>query len=106
MRPLTATLAAMFLAAPSPLAHGLVYSGMPPERFQADGYGLVVYVTDVSLYCGSRPGVVIYACHKMIDGVSVTYLPNPCAYGATEWHARLACHEAAHRSGWGANHPL
>lgn len=106
MKLLTATLAAVLLAAPS-AKYGEIYAGMPPQRFQGDGYGIVAYVSDVSVYCGKREGVTIFACVREIDGVRVTYLPNPCRYGPQEWFANLACHENAHaHHRWPGNHPL
>lgn len=106
MKSLLAVSAALALAAPSVPNHGPVYSGMPPERMQGDSISIVAYVTDVPAYCGKAPpGLVIHACVRVIDGLTITFLPNPCPWGNHEYIARLACHEMAHAShGWTSNH--
>lgn len=96
----------MFLSAPA-AEHGPVYAGLPPERFQADGVGLVAYVSELTHYCGTPPpGHVLYGCHRVIDGVGVSFLLNPCIFGDVEFWARIACHEAGHRNSWTGMHEL
>lgn len=98
---------AVLLAAPSaPAQHGVYFTGLPPERFRTDSVGIVVYVTDVAKACDQKPGEVLYACAKEIDGTKVMFLPNPCALGEVEWFARIACHEAGHNLGWSREHEL
>lgn len=98
--------AAFMAAAPAPLAHGPVYSGMPPERFQGDGVAVVIFTSDVAAFCGqSEPGTRRVACAtKSEDGVPIMVLPNPCPIGDVEVFARLACHEGGHAQGWTGNH--
>lgn len=87
-------------------AHGPIYSGMPPERFQGDGAAVVVFLSDVEQLCGpAEPGFKKLACaFKGKDGVPVLVLPSPCPLGEVESFARLTCHELGHRNGWGGNH--
>lgn len=108
MKALAISLAAAMLAAPTnTLYHGPIFAGMPPARLQGDGIGLVAFVSDVRKFCGDPgPGYVIYGCTREIAKQQVIFLPNPCPSGDFEFYARIACHEAAHRAGWGANHEV
>jgi hypothetical protein len=96
----------LLLSAEQP-AHGPIYSGMPPERFQGDFAAVVVFTSNVEAFCGDPgPGLTIHGCAGMRDGVPTIIIYSPCASGPTERFARIACHEGAHLQGWGGNHEL
>lgn len=100
---------AMFAAvsAPALAPHSTLYSdGTPPVRYQGEGAQIVLYLNDVSEFCGkaTNPQYVILACTKPArDGVFITALPNPCQFD-DDPYAHLACHEKGHVLGWPATH--
>lgn len=106
-----AVLAAIMCASAAPAqtpGYNTPYSSaMPPERFRGDGAAVVFFVSDVEAYCGpSDPGKRVIACARRTrDGTPVIVLPNPCPIAELgDPYAIVACHEAGHVSGWGANH--
>ncbi len=108
MKPLLALALSPFLASATPLAHGPIYAGMPPEQYwMTDAVVITLYVNDVARHCGTvaPPGMTVLGCTRHVDGVTVMVLPNPCLL-ADELYARIACHERAHAAGWTRMHEL
>lgn len=107
MKALMLFAAAPLMLAQSQTSHGPLFAGMPPHRFQGDGASVVIFASDVTRYCGPAPaGYVKLGCQGTKDGVPIIVLPNPCIVGDREAFARIACHEGAHRNGWGGNHEI
>lgn len=108
MKSLALLAAAPMLSSATPLAHGPIYAGMPPESYwMADTAALTFYVNDVAGACEitAPEGFVLMGCTRHFDGVAVIVLPNPCLFEG-EVYARIACHERAHALSWPGNHPL
>lgn len=80
----------------------LISTGVPPARYRKDNAAVVYFVDDVSPLCGraSTPGFVIVACAR---GNQIA-MPNPCRFAASEYYARIMCHELGHVSGWPGTH--
>lgn len=114
MKPLLALAAAALLSAPAapPLETGsgtAYFDGMPPARYQGEAAAIVLFVQDVTQYCGTAPlGLSIIACARRTDkGVPVIIMPLPGAYAnAGEVYARIITHEVGHVLGWGGEHEL
>src|SRR5688572_20541417 len=97
----------LLLAAPLLLSavpnQSTVNNGLPPERFRGNSVSFVVFTSraGINVACGvARPGFIIIACKRQIDGVPVIFMPNPCPMGERETYARIMCHENAHTLGW------
>lgn len=94
-------------ATPVPTGPGTPhFSGMPPQRFWREDATIVVFVADVTPYCGEAPaGLTTIACTKRKDGQAFVIMPHPAPYGeAGDYYARIMAHEMAHVAGWTANH--
>ena len=105
---LALVLAAIAVGAPSPAQEGYdtpTSTAMPPARYWNDAATLVLYVSDVTQFCGPAPeGYVKLGCTRFTkDGTPIIALPNPCAF-PFDAYAKLTCHELGHRNGWGGNH--
>jgi len=108
MKALLALAISPFLASATPLAHGPIYAGLPPERYwMTDAGAITLYVNDVAAHCGTvaPPGMTVLGCTRHFEGGTVIVLGNPCLF-ADELYARIACHERAHSLGWGRSHEL
>src|SRR6478736_984492 len=99
-------LAALLTAAPStPVATGPgtpYYDGLPPERFFHEGAAIVLFVGDVSPYCGyAPPGLTTIACTIETDkGTPVIIMPHPITLGRQgDFYARVLAHELSHQQG-------
>ena len=97
------------LTPPAPaVTHGTVNDGLPPERFRANGMALVVFTdrAGIDAACGvAQPPIRIIACtRRLSNGAPVVFMPNACELGATEFYAKIMCHEAGHVQGWSGNH--
>lgn len=95
---------ALLLAAQVAFPSTPFYDGMPPSRFDRPHVMRVVYGRVDECGKPNMPGYPNAFFASCIRHNGVIYLPDPCAYGAREQFARLACHEAAHTSGWPAEH--
>lgn len=104
---LSRSLVALAVAAAAPIYPVTpVYDGMPPPRLRDPLSKPLRVVYGHLEACGTpkvpnHPQARFAACTRR---GGVIYLPNPCDYGDREEFARLACHEQAHREGWGADH--
>lgn len=90
------------MAAGLPLApRGLIFAGMPPERFQYDSSARIVFTGDLNRYCGEpAPDHHFAGCER----ANTIYMPNPCPEAETDHYAKILCHEMAHVNGWSAVH--
>lgn len=97
---IAASVAAQPAQAPRQLTiRGLIYDGLPPERFQNDIEVTVMFTRDLDKYCGTPPeGKHWGGCRR---GVKL-YLMNPCHRSGH--YPRLACHEIGHSNGWSRYH--
>jgi hypothetical protein len=82
------------------------YAGLPPERFWQEDVAIVVFVNDVTEYCGTAPpGLVMLACMKKQDGQEFIVMPHPVSAGlAGDPYARVMAHELGHHAGWSGKH--
>lgn len=98
---------ALALSSPASQLNGTMNAGLPPVRFQNNAVAIVVFTDRIGIdaECGvAPPPYTVIACTKAIGDTPVVFMPNACPAGATEYFARIMCHEMGHVQGWSGEH--
>lgn len=76
-----------------------------PEAYRGPATTQVTFASPEDVVAQCKKGlppvpedITVVACTWRADGHMV--VPNPCLYAATEFYARIMCHEKGHVLGW------